>query len=190
MDHPHSHQHHPAMDAAAKLLKHYYWVLFLILFLFLFKKTVVSALLVIFLILLGILSTFTTRMLNYNIGVELITFVTVVLAYAYGSVTALIAAIIMIFGSSVIQGRLICPVTIGRYGTYVVICLLAALFSGLEITTTGKILTIVYNLLLWAVYAMVKGFSLVKGSVPVVVNIVLNFFLFSTFAVPLLNALK
>ncbi|MBI4150045.1 hypothetical protein HY488_01435 [Candidatus Woesearchaeota archaeon] len=190
MEHAHHQQKTSIATTFINFMRRHYWVLFLLLLLFLFRKTVVSALLVIFLIGIGILSTLTTRIFNYNMGIELITFVTIVLAYAYNPFTALIAAIIMVFGSSVLQGRLICPITIGRYGTYVILCLLAGIFSGIHVTTAGKFLTIVYNLLLWAVYAMVKGFSLVKGAIPVVVSIALNFFLFSTFAQPLVQALE
>lgn len=191
MDHAHQHDHHGrTMGAAAiNLLRQYYWVLIIVLFLFLFKRTIVSALLVVFLMAIAIFSTLSTRMMNFNFGVELVTFVTIILAYAYNPVTALIAAIVMVFCSSFLLGRVICPITAGRYGIAMVLCLLTALFSGLDITTSGKILTIVYNILMWGVYAMIKGFSPI-GVVPVAVNVVLNFFLFTSFAHPILNALQ
>jgi hypothetical protein len=177
-------------SVAVAFIKRYYWAFLAALVLLLFRQAILSTVLVIFLIGLGVLSTLSTRLFGgSNLGIELVTFVTVVLAFAFGPFTALIAAIAMVFGASVLAGRLFCPITMGRYGTYVAISLLAGVFSGLEVSTAGKVLAVVYNILMWAVYAMVKGFSLAKGSVPVVVNLVLNFFLFSTFAQPLVDAL-
>ena len=178
------------MAGLITFLKNYYWAFLALFAILLFKKAVLSVFLVAFLIVLGILSSLTTRVINYNIGIELVTFVTVVLAYAYNPFVGFMAAMIMVFGSSVLLGRVFCPLTMGRYGTYVVLCVMAALFSGMDVSTGGKILVIAYNLLMWGVYAMIKGFSLFRGAVPVVVNVVLNFFLFTTFAHPLMSALR
>ncbi len=177
------------LQAVIHALKRYYWIILAVLLLLLFKKTIVSALIVITLMAVAILSTISTRMVNFNFGFELITFVTVILAYAYSPLIAFISSIIMVFGSSLILGKLADPITIGRYGIYTVLCVLAAIFGGLEIRMAGRILTIVYNILMWGVYAMIKGFSPI-GIIPVGVNVALNFFLFSTVAQPLLHALQ
>jgi hypothetical protein len=175
---------------AVRIVKDYWWAVIGLLLVLLLKKTIVSALLILLLLALGIASTLSSRLFGYNAGIELITFATVVLAYAYGPFAALLAAALMIFCSSLLAGRIADPITIGRYGTYIVLCILAGAISGLEVSTGGKIVAVAYNILMWAVYAMVRGFSLVKGGVPVAINLVLNFFLFSAFAPGLVEALR
>lgn len=169
-------------------IKKYYYVGILFTLLIFFRKSILFAFLIVLLMGFAILSTLSSKMIQFNLGIELITFATVVLAFAYTPIVALFAAVLMVFCASFLQGRLLCPYNLSRYGIYVVLCLMVLMFSGLGVNTAGKILTLVYNALLGLAYS-ITGFGLVKGIIPISINIFLNFFLFSTFAQPLVDVL-
>jgi hypothetical protein len=124
----------------------------------------------------------------FDLGLELITFYTIVLCFGINPVVGWIVAIIIILGSHLVTQH-ICFYMIIKILVYGFICLMVAMFSGLGIQTLGKILIVVRNIIFIIITFFMnpeKGFTYLPSNV---LNVVINFYLLSTFAEPILALL-
>src|SRR3989338_6620885 len=153
----------------ASKLKHHYKVasvVFLILFFTLYKHITVIAL-----------------------GVELFTFSSVVLTYAFGPVVAIVSVIIMITAADLLAARSFLG-TISKLVVYPALCLLVALLAPhYSIIGVGKFIVILMNITFFFLWTFLWGFNLFSTIVSIPISIVFNFLLFNHIAEPLLELL-
>lgn len=155
-------------------------VLFLLLLFFFFNKQLTSIVFTIMLIILGSMSSMFKKMTgNLNLGIEFITFSTILFIYSYGIAFALIACLVMTLLSTLLTGQ-ISPTSLTSYGMYVIIALIA-LFLPFGIATSGIILVLIMNFLGLFILLML-GFDFVRNLLYISGNIFFNFVLFKYFS--------
>ena len=99
-------------------------VLFLLLIIFFFSKQLLSVGFAILLIAVGSMSNVLKRITGFNLGIEFITFSTILFFYSYGLTFGLIACAVMIIISSLSIGR-ISPEVFTGFMMYCIIGLLS-----------------------------------------------------------------
>ena len=177
----------------ASKLKHHYKVasvVFLILFFALvFRQKLVSVLLLLLIIILGSLITLYKHITVIALGVELFTFSSVVLTYAFGPVVAIVSVIIMITAADLLAARSFLG-TISKLVVYPALCLLVALLAPhYSIIGVGKFIVILMNIIFFFLWTFLWGFNLFSTIVSIPISIVFNFLLFNHIAEPLLELL-
>lgn len=186
------HQAHQLRARYQNLLIRYkklVWLPLALLLIALFFQTVVSVLTAIMLLVIGSLSTIWRRVIRFNLGVELITPVFILFSFAYNPIIALLAAACMVVVSAVISDT-VGPTTFGRIGCYGLLVIFAFVLQGMDVLLAGKILIVLYQVMLIFLYGFTYGFRFFSSMIPVAVNIVTNFIFLSAFAPELLRALQ
>jgi len=151
-------------------------VLFLIMITMFFTKTIISIAVSIILMTIGIISTLYKKVINLPIGFELTTFVTIIFAFAHSPLTAFIASIIMTIAGAALINRICIPVMI-KIVVYGIVCSVALFFDPEQIRAGGKILVILFNILLHATYVFIFRFKIENSVISFILNIILNIFL-------------
>ena len=157
----------------------FYFVVVLLVVLLLGKQ-LLAVIVALVLILLGCFSLIWKRFLRLSLGIELITFATVIFALKYDLIFAILAALAMVFVSNYLIGRL-CPTMLIPMISYALVALLAVLLPG-DVTSIGKICTIVGNIVLHFIYVFIARFRIENSLLYFVINVILNFWLFTTVA--------
>ena len=158
-------------------------IILLIIVLIVFHKI---ALVVLF-IILGGLSQIYKRVISFPLGLELLTFFTVVIAYWLNPLIAWFCAMIMVSISLIAD-----PTMAGaphRYLKYTIISILILFIGGLDIARAGIIAAIVANVVQAAIAFGIHNVGTLWMVPSWVINILLNIFLFTQFSQKLLNAL-
>jgi len=162
----------------------------LLLMILLFRKKVFSMTITLLLILAACILPIYKRLIFVSLGFELITFCSVVFAFAFGPLVAVICTLIIVAASSFISWGLDTAM-LPKMGVYILMTLLAALLSGFEISLAGKIITVVMNLAFAVIYYFMYGpAQLLSGTLSIVINIIFNFVIFTKYAEPVLGMLK
>jgi hypothetical protein len=154
-------------------------VLLIVLFILIFSEHLVSMIFTFMLLLLGSLSSAFKKMFGVDVGLEFITFSTILFLYSHGFIFALVACIIMIFISSLIRGQFGLG-TITGFGMYVVIGLLSLTFD-FGIVWNGIILVLFMNLVGLIILFLV-GSNVIKTTIYIIVNTIFNILLFLYFS--------
>lgn len=166
-----------------------YLFLFLLLILaVVFRKAFITIFTIGMMVILAALVALHKRFTVVSLGIELYTFFAIVLTYAYGPLVASIATIAMIALGDFLSTRE--PVyTLAKFAVYPLLCVAAALFSGFDITVVGMIIAAAMNIIFFFVWGFLSQFSFFWGPVTIVVNLAINYFLFSRLGEPLVRVL-
>jgi hypothetical protein len=155
-------------------------ILSFVLLFFLFRKQMISIVFTVMLMILGSMSNIFKRITgSLSLGIEFITFATILLIYSYGIPFALIACLVMSLVSALSTGQLSLS-DISSYGMYVVISLISLLLP-FSIATNGIILMLIMNILGLFMLTLL-GFDFIRNATYVAGNIFLNFILFKYFS--------
>lgn len=146
----------------------------------LYWQRVLSVVVVLGLILLGIVSLFWKRYVRLSLGFEMITFATVLLAYSLNPLLAILAGIIMVVIGNYLAGRICMPI-FAQIIAYTAVAIFASVLP-YDIASTGKICTIIFNLVLHAMYILLFRFRIENSVLSFILNTVINFFLFGNFS--------
>ena len=166
------------------LQKHYSKILFvllIILALLFFGKRIVAILAIIFFLSLGILSLIWKRFVRLSLGFELITFVTVLFAISYGAFFAITTAVIMVIVGNYFAGRICLPMFV-QIAAYVLVAIVASFFAAAQVKFAGMLCAVIFNLVLHLTYVFFMRFRIENSIMSFVLNLVVNFWLFSTVA--------
>lgn len=153
--------------------------LLILLLLFLFKKQSISIIFSIMLIIVGSMSNLFKRITGINVGIEFITFATIIFLYSYGPVFALATCLLMLIISSLSTGQ-IAPTTFTSFGMYCIIALIS-MFMDFGIVANGIILMLVMNLL-GLLILFILGFDFVRNFIYISGNVFFNYILFKYFS--------
>ncbi|MCB9359655.1 hypothetical protein H6503_07020 [Candidatus Woesearchaeota archaeon] len=147
----------------------------LILLLILFKIDLISILVSFFLILIGSFSKiykhFTGRI---SLGFELITPVTFIFAYSNGIIFGFSAAVVMVWFASFIQGKIDVPSNFFEMLTYLICCILVALFHSLPIVPLGIFIMVMRIAIMVPLGIIFMGRNFIHMIIVIASNIFLN----------------
>ncbi len=173
---------------AHSFLKRYYWILLIALLFLIAGKAMATIAAVFFMIIVGAFSTYYKKYIDFSIGLELITFFTIVFLFAFGPLFAIIAAAIMTILAHLLTRKMDVNMFI-RIGCYILICIASVLFFGDDFIFFGKAFVIAMNALLFLIYGFMYPYSIPSGVLIVTVNILFNFFLIENLGSVLLGLL-
>ena len=162
--------------------KYFVYLLLLLVLLLIFSffnKQVVSIIFTIMLIVLGSMSSVFKRITGINLGIEFITFTTVLFFYSFGITFGLMACAVMLLISTLSMGR-ISPENFTGYMMYCVIAIIS-LFLDFGISANGMILVLFMNLL-GALILILLGLDIIKNSLYLIGNTIFNIILFKYFS--------
>ncbi|MFT4343142.1 MAG: hypothetical protein ACMXYE_00165 [Candidatus Woesearchaeota archaeon] len=164
-------------------------VLFLLGALMLFGVSPMKLFVISFLILLGCISRLYKHFVGISIGFELVTPITIVLAYTTDFFFALIAGQFMFLVSTLLSGRLNAVAMVVQMSVYAVITLLTVLFSAVPFVTLAVFLVFVRNIVLWLMMVMLFGVDFFKATLATLPNIIINSFIVGTAGIFFVNVL-
>ena len=168
--------------------KTYLFVFLLLILAIVFRKALLTVFTIGMMVILAALVALHKRFTVVSLGIELYTFFAIVLTYAYGPLVASIATIAMIALGDFLSTRE--PVyTLAKFAVYPLLCVAAALFSGFDITVVGMVIAVAMNIIFFFVWGFLSQFSFFWGPLTIVINLAINYFLFSRFGEPLVRLL-
>jgi hypothetical protein len=141
-----------------------------------FFSQLVSFLLTISLVIAGSLSKLYKRFMH-SIGFELVTFASIIFFFAHGVVIGFLLALLMLIASTLLSTK-ITNIFIYQIIIYVILAVLSIFFRPLGIVTGGKILVILYNIMLHSVGIFLIHYPPHNSVIHFFVNTTVNFFLF------------
>ena len=118
------------------------------------------------------------RVLPFYLGIELITFTTVVTCYLVSPVVAWISCLIILSAQAIMTGHITIHYFI-KVGTYTVVVLFCALAPGMDIALAGRIMTVFINIAYFASNIAMGDAQGLMDTPGNVVNIFINFWIFS-----------
>ncbi len=145
-----------------------------------FKLVVV----VIAFIIIGAMSTFYQNFVRVPIQFELVKFVTILTAVAFGAIPAILVGIISSFIGKIITGKLEADF-LGSILAICVISFIGSSFAGADIVTLGIILVLIYHAIIFPI-ALTMGGNLGYGIIYSGSNIIFNILVFMYLARPIL----
>ena len=160
-----------------KYIFKYYWILFIGLGLLFFSKSIITALLILALILIGGFSQMYRLFIpSISIGVELITLNTLIISFITNPLIGIVAAAIMILISTYTTSR-VCHWIFIKMVIYALLCLTLFFTFSFGFKIAGYIFVIALNILYLATNAMFSDFRTLSDLPGNIINVVLNFFL-------------
>ena len=160
----------------------------ILLFIFLFAKISIGAfILAIVLFVAAIFSKFYKHVTGTSLGFELVTFASICFFFAFEShVAAIILSLIMLILSTFLSGQ-ITPAFFVEAVLYIIIGLVVIALGDFSVVK-AMILVVLYNIVLQAV-AMLGGFPFPRALINFIINIAVNYFLFTRFGERVVEAL-
>ncbi|MBI2147254.1 hypothetical protein HYU19_02125 [Candidatus Woesearchaeota archaeon] len=162
----------------APVRKHLPWIFlaFFLLFLFLIApQRMVSILIVLLLLAAASVSTIYKRLTQISVGIELISFVAILLLFAFGPVMAIIGVLITTLLSAVIEGQ---PDSFPKqFFATSLACLIMIPFLSLSLLYGGMLFVALRNVILFVMYKVLYGSGFLSAFGPVALNLVLNYLL-------------
>ena len=167
-------------------LTKYYWVIFILLSVFIFRKITI----ILLFIVLAALPQSYKRAFPFPLGIEFLTFFTVVIAYWLGPFIAWLCTFPMVLLSMFFSGNASLPKY--RFVKYALICLFIFVLAnlGTNIVAAGRLTTVVVNFIGIVMAGMIAGARSIRTLPAKVINILLNFYLFAHFGQWLVNMLN
>ncbi len=142
---------------------------------YLFDVNVVGIIATIFLIIVAsfskIYKQFTGKL---SLGFELITPVTVLFAYKFSIFFALSTAFIMLMISSFISGKIDFVSTVCEMITYVVLCVMTAIFRGVDFVQVALVMVVMRDVVIFPLGVAIMGRNFIHLIIVVVTNIFFN----------------
>lgn len=167
-------------------------VLVLMLFFYLTQINIVSILLIIIMIVLACFSKIYKRTTSLSIGFELVTPVTIILAYDIGILFGVIAGFFMLVLSDFIAGRVIPNAIIFHGAALAIISVIAGIFSGIggaDFVMLGVGLVIFRNVWVFVTGILFGGVDIIKMLMGTIPNIFINSFLIAKVGVIIIGLL-
>lgn len=150
-------------------------VFLLIVIIWLFKIDVISILTTLLLIVLAsfskIYKQFTGKL---SLGFELITPVTVIFAYKFGILFALVSSIIMLLASSFIAGKIDFPSTVCEVVTYLILSMLTYVFSGVPFVPLALVMMVLRDIIMVPMGILILGRNPIHMIIVFATNVFLN----------------
>lgn len=171
-----------------KYLPYLFMVFLLILFVLLFPKKSLSIFVIAVLLIVSSFSTIYKRLTQISIGIELISFSTIMLLYSYGMLMALVGLFIVTLLSSVIEGQL--DSFPKQFFATVTVCILILPFLGFPPLIGGMIFVIIRNIVLFIMYFFLYGSSWLSAIGPVTLNLIFNYVLLDKWGERILSMLQ
>ena len=169
-----------------KKLSKFWYIPLLTLLLFVFKEQVIFFGTIGFMILSATLISFYKRIIPVSLGLELITFYSIVLSMAFSPVIGIVFAITLLFAEVIIQNNF-CGFFLIKAGVYSLLCLIAPSLLFLGIINAGIVLVLLRNLIFSGLTLMKNPGRLAVDAPGIFINITLGIFLFSEFGAQLLG---
>jgi hypothetical protein len=112
----------------------------------------------------------------HSIGFELVTFASIIFFFAYGPLVGFLLAMLMLIASTLISSRITQILTFQAI-IYAIMAIMSIFMHGMDITTSAKVLVIIYNLLLHFVGIFIIHYPMPSSVLNFIVNVVTNFFI-------------
>ncbi|MBN1503108.1 hypothetical protein JW930_06185 [Candidatus Woesearchaeota archaeon] len=154
----------------------------------LLKRRLSSIFLVIILIFLASVSIYWKRFTRLSLGIELNSFVTIILSSTYTTIFGLVIGVITVFIGYLLNRRVCMYMFIPMIGVSL-IAFLSPLFSPLGITTAGIVLNLIYNGIIHFIYVVLLKNNFLNSILSFSINFLLNIYLFYYIAPQLVNIL-
>ena len=167
------------------LVKHIYWVI-LILILLVFPIFFLKLGLVVLMVVLAVIVGLHRMVLPIYLGIELVTFFTVIISYTVNPFVGWLAALAMLLFNAGITGY-INHFTFVKIGAYTIACLICWIFPVSMIFYVGMGVTIFVNLVYVMTGVVLKDVQTLFDLPGNAINIYLNWWLFSNLAQLLLS---
>jgi len=171
-----------------KYLPYLFIVFLVILFVLLFPKKSLSIFTIAVLLIVSSFSTVYKRLTQISIGIELISFSTIMLLYSYGILMALVGLFIVTLLSSVIEGQL--DSFPKQFFATVIVCILILPFLSFPPLIGGMLFVIFRNIVLFIMYFFLYGSSWLSAIGPVTLNLIFNYVLLDKWGEQILNMLQ
>ncbi|MFP4111763.1 MAG: hypothetical protein ACLFPQ_04450 [Candidatus Woesearchaeota archaeon] len=167
-------------------LKYWYVPLILVLIYVNFEKILFFGTLFVMILTSSIVSMY-KRLVPVSLGLELITFYSAIISIAVNPVFGTVFALLLLFLEYLVQGNF-CSFFFGKAIVYSVLCFIASALSPLGGIVAGIVILILRNLIFVGLTYVSNPGRVARDIPGVAINITLNFFLFSNFAVALLSS--
>jgi hypothetical protein len=163
----------------------YSWILFIVIMILFFRKAILLAAFV----LIAAFPQLYKRLIPYPLGIELITFFTVLISFWISPLVAWLLSFPMMVLGMIFDGRYIHKWSILKY---TVVCLLAyiLIIINMPITAAGITITIIVNIMFAVIWTFTSGGAVLIFLPGLIINIILNFILFGRLGDLMLNALN
>lgn len=172
-----------------RIIKSRYVLIIAVLILLVFSKSILKLAFILLLILLGGITQIYKRFLPISIGLELITFIAIIVTIAINPLIGIISACIMILISHIVTSH-ICKFMFVKMLVYSFVCLVSIVIAPLGISSVGLIATVIINILYLVISLSLFANPRVWIDIPGnLINIAFNYFLFSNFGIYLLSFL-
>jgi len=156
------------------LLKKITIALIILAIMLIFFNHIMSFVITVALVIIGSLSKIYKRLIH-SIGFELVTFAAIIFFFAHGPIIGFLLAVLMLLASTLISSR-ITQVFTFQIMIYAVLAILSIFLRGFDIVTAGKVLVVIYNVLLHTIGLLVVHYPPHQSVINFFVNVVTNFF--------------
>lgn len=157
--------------------------------LILYSQNVIKIVTLLTLIIVGSLSKIYKRFTSISIGFELITPITILIAFKFGIWSAIISSITMLFASAIISGKIDMNVNAIEIGIYSILAIITHILSGLPFLTLALSMMILRNLMLLPAAFLLLGRNPIQMLIVVSTNIIFNWIIISKFSYTLTSIL-
>lgn len=163
------------------LLKRLLIILLVFLIFLVFFNKLMSFVITVALVVIASFSKIYKRLIH-SIGFELVTFAAIIFFYAYGPMVGFLLALLMLIASTLLSSKITQILTFQAI-IYAIMAVISIFLKAgnVDIVSAGKVLVVVYNILLHFVGIFIIHYPLPSSIVNFVVNVVTNFFFFDWF---------
>ena len=171
---------------ASRNAKNKYWYVLLLLLVLLFSKNLLTLFLTISFIVASVAIGLYRYIIPFNLGLELITFTTIILCFGVSPVYAWLVAIVIIVLTHILTAN-ICVFMLVKIAVYGLVCLIAFFLAGMDIQAVGIILVVLKNIIFLGITFWFNSGRAVMDLPSNVINVAFNMFLFQMWSAPLLS---
>jgi hypothetical protein len=171
-----------------KLLSKYWFLVLLIPFIFIIFSKITTVFIVGFMIISAVLVSLYRHLIPFNLGLELVTFYTVILALSISPLVAWVVAIVIILVSHLVTHNF-CMFIGVKIAVYGVLAYVAWMMGGFGLFFVGVFLAVLKNVIFEGITFLrnpARGAMDLPSSV---INVMINVWLFSMFGALILGAL-
>ncbi|MFT4303052.1 MAG: hypothetical protein ACMXYG_00670 [Candidatus Woesearchaeota archaeon] len=156
-----------------RIRKHIILFLFIILIIILWRY-IYTGIIVVALILLGGIAKIYKQITQISIGFELITPITILFAYTFGIMFAVISAVIMLVIGEIISSKVNFPAAVVQTIIYIIISMLAHAFNSTDFIILAIILLVIRNILLFILGILLLGTDYIQITILCIGSIFFN----------------
>jgi len=166
---------HELRKLLVKTWLYFFCILMLLGILYLYNITIADVIVSLFLVVIASFSKIYKRFTSASVGFELVTPITILFAYTFGVVIALILALVMLVLAALISGK-VDGLSIGcEMITYAIISLFAAILSGVSFVPLCLVLIIMRNVIIFPLGFYLMGRNPAHLFIIVLTDIIFNF---------------